>query len=294
MGVYESTTVGVGAAAPVDAASEITIAAGRDVVWGLLTDFERWPAWNRDVGSVTVDGPAIEGMSFKWKSGGHDHRFRHPADAGAAADRVDREGPGHPRGPRLGSRGDRGGDDRAHERDLGRRARASPSRSDAQDAAALPGQGPGIPQGGCRAGRERRRAAGRAVECRRPERARRDPGRSRFRQGRVRFSLLWPLADPVDRDPRGVAQPVHELSRVMLQVAEVVQVQLQLVQLQPEEPRRVVEPDTCRRCGSARPPAPGNRRTAHLWSRACAPAACAEARASPPGTDSPCGALTTA
>ena len=69
MGVYESTTVGVGTRAPVDATSEIAIAAGRDVVWGLLTDFERWPAWNRDVGSIAVDGPAIEGMSFRWKAG---------------------------------------------------------------------------------------------------------------------------------------------------------------------------------------------------------------------------------
>ncbi len=38
-------------------------------MWSLLTDFQRWPSWNRDVRSVEVDGPLREGMVFRWRAG---------------------------------------------------------------------------------------------------------------------------------------------------------------------------------------------------------------------------------
>jgi hypothetical protein len=69
MEVYESTDIGIGDDAPVTAASETLIAAERELVWSLLTDFEGWPAWNRDVTCVYVDGPVVDGMTFRWKAG---------------------------------------------------------------------------------------------------------------------------------------------------------------------------------------------------------------------------------
>ena len=55
--------------APVVAEARITIAAKPDVVWAAIADLERWPAWNPDVESMSLDGPVAEGTTFRWKAG---------------------------------------------------------------------------------------------------------------------------------------------------------------------------------------------------------------------------------
>ena len=55
--------------APVFAEGTITIAAPRDRVWQVLTDFEAWPAWNPGVKSLTLSGGLAVGATFRWKSG---------------------------------------------------------------------------------------------------------------------------------------------------------------------------------------------------------------------------------
>jgi uncharacterized protein YndB with AHSA1/START domain len=55
--------------APVRAASEIDIAAPPEVVWDVLTEFDRWPDWNPDVKSMSYTGPLEPGSQFRWKAG---------------------------------------------------------------------------------------------------------------------------------------------------------------------------------------------------------------------------------
>lgn len=56
--------------APVFAESEVEIAAVPDAVWEVLTDFERWPSWNPDVKSLSLNGAVTPGTQFRWKAGG--------------------------------------------------------------------------------------------------------------------------------------------------------------------------------------------------------------------------------
>lgn len=67
--VEEPLDAGRGGDSGIAATSEISIAADRDAVWSLLTDFGRWPSWNREVRSVEADGQPVEGMTFRWKAG---------------------------------------------------------------------------------------------------------------------------------------------------------------------------------------------------------------------------------
>jgi hypothetical protein len=55
--------------APVIAASDVEIAANPDAVWDVLTDFDRWPAWNPGVTSMSFRGNVAEGTEFRWKAG---------------------------------------------------------------------------------------------------------------------------------------------------------------------------------------------------------------------------------
>ena len=55
--------------APVVGASEIEIAAPPEAVWQVLTAFEDWPSWNREVKSASVEGELAEGTVFRWKAG---------------------------------------------------------------------------------------------------------------------------------------------------------------------------------------------------------------------------------
>ena len=54
---------------PVSGTAEIDVAAPVETVWRVLTDLERWPSWNPDVTSMSVDGPLAEGTVFRWKAG---------------------------------------------------------------------------------------------------------------------------------------------------------------------------------------------------------------------------------
>jgi uncharacterized protein YndB with AHSA1/START domain len=55
--------------APVVSAYEVVMDAPIERVWDVLTAIERWPAWNPDVKSVSMDGPVERGSSFRWKAG---------------------------------------------------------------------------------------------------------------------------------------------------------------------------------------------------------------------------------
>jgi hypothetical protein len=68
--------------APVVSSAEDAIDAPIDDVWRILTAIERWPTWNPDVKSVTIDGPVAEGTTFRWKAG--------PSTITSTLSRVDR------------------------------------------------------------------------------------------------------------------------------------------------------------------------------------------------------------
>jgi uncharacterized protein YndB with AHSA1/START domain len=55
--------------APVKSKREVQIAALTEVVWEVLTGFERWPEWNPEVKSMSFDGPVAPGSEFRWKAG---------------------------------------------------------------------------------------------------------------------------------------------------------------------------------------------------------------------------------
>jgi hypothetical protein len=45
------------------------ISADPQTVWDVLTDFESWPLWKRDVESMTLRGSLATGTIFVWKAG---------------------------------------------------------------------------------------------------------------------------------------------------------------------------------------------------------------------------------
>lgn len=55
--------------APAKASSQIKIVASADTIWSILTDFDNWKSWNRDIDDLTIDGDVAKGTVFKWKSG---------------------------------------------------------------------------------------------------------------------------------------------------------------------------------------------------------------------------------
>src|SRR4029453_14720982 len=48
---------------------EIQIAAPPEIVWEVLTDFDRWQDWNPEVKSMSFAGPLPPGAMFRWKAG---------------------------------------------------------------------------------------------------------------------------------------------------------------------------------------------------------------------------------
>ena len=55
--------------APVVGTGETEISAPPEVVWDVLTEIDRWPSWNPDVKSTSMDGGLVEGSEFRWKAG---------------------------------------------------------------------------------------------------------------------------------------------------------------------------------------------------------------------------------
>ncbi|HLK33469.1 MAG TPA: SRPBCC family protein [Terriglobales bacterium] len=60
----------IDAKAPVTARLELQIAAPPSKVWALLVDAPSWPKWQKQIESVTAEGPLRSGMRFSWKTGG--------------------------------------------------------------------------------------------------------------------------------------------------------------------------------------------------------------------------------
>jgi hypothetical protein len=56
-------------AAPVSSSRSIDVEAPPETVWSVLTGIADWPQWNRDVKSMSFDGPLEPGSTFRWKAG---------------------------------------------------------------------------------------------------------------------------------------------------------------------------------------------------------------------------------
>lgn len=54
--------------APVQFKGEIEIAADPETVWKVLATIDRWPDWNPDIKSVSLDGSVAKGTKFRWKT----------------------------------------------------------------------------------------------------------------------------------------------------------------------------------------------------------------------------------
>ena len=55
--------------APATAEGELRIDADLSTVFSVIAAIDRWPSWNPDVKSVTVEGPVQPGTVFRWKVG---------------------------------------------------------------------------------------------------------------------------------------------------------------------------------------------------------------------------------
>jgi hypothetical protein len=55
--------------APATADGELRIDADPEIVFGVISAIDRWPSWNPDVKSVSVEGPVQPGTVFRWKAG---------------------------------------------------------------------------------------------------------------------------------------------------------------------------------------------------------------------------------
>ena len=55
--------------APVLSRAALEVDAAPDALWEIMSDFERWPTWNRDVSAVRIHGPVEPGTRFEWKAG---------------------------------------------------------------------------------------------------------------------------------------------------------------------------------------------------------------------------------
>jgi uncharacterized protein YndB with AHSA1/START domain len=61
--------VEIDTSAPAVAHGEIQVAASPEIVWDVLADISKWPSWNPDVKSASLEGPLAKGTQFRWKSG---------------------------------------------------------------------------------------------------------------------------------------------------------------------------------------------------------------------------------
>ena len=56
--------------APVTTHLQIQVSAPPAKVWVLLIDAPSWPKWQKQIESVTANGPLTNGMRFSWRTGG--------------------------------------------------------------------------------------------------------------------------------------------------------------------------------------------------------------------------------
>jgi uncharacterized protein YndB with AHSA1/START domain len=64
------TPADIDRAAPVVVRVECTIAAPAEALWTLHTDVARWPEWQQDIASATIDGAFEPGATFSWVTEG--------------------------------------------------------------------------------------------------------------------------------------------------------------------------------------------------------------------------------
>jgi hypothetical protein len=55
--------------APVLSKGVVEIAADPEAVWKVLATIDRWPDWNPDIKSVSLEGCVAKGTRFRWKAG---------------------------------------------------------------------------------------------------------------------------------------------------------------------------------------------------------------------------------
>jgi hypothetical protein len=55
--------------APATAVGETHIGADPQTVFSVVAEIDRWPSWNPAVTSAKLEGPAVPGTVFRWKSG---------------------------------------------------------------------------------------------------------------------------------------------------------------------------------------------------------------------------------
>ena len=55
--------------ASISSRREIEVGAPPEVVWEILTNFDRWPDWNPEVKSMSYEGALAPGAMFRWKAG---------------------------------------------------------------------------------------------------------------------------------------------------------------------------------------------------------------------------------
>ena len=55
--------------APVIASGEIEVAADASIIWEIISTIDRWPEWNADVLSASLQGELAPGSKFIWKAG---------------------------------------------------------------------------------------------------------------------------------------------------------------------------------------------------------------------------------
>lgn len=56
--------------APVRCSKQITIHAGSEKVWSILTNINHWSTWQKEISNPKLNGELKTGTSFDWKTGG--------------------------------------------------------------------------------------------------------------------------------------------------------------------------------------------------------------------------------
>lgn len=68
--------VDVNVNAPVVADTQVFVSAPIDIVWGVFSDFQSWPDWNKGVKAMELHGDLKPGTTFVWVANGSTIRSR--------------------------------------------------------------------------------------------------------------------------------------------------------------------------------------------------------------------------